>query len=105
MKYAKYETERAEVDLRKVLSQGDKVLTMVHNVSRSGMSRVMSVKVIRGDSLLTLDWAVSRLLGLPVDKYGRLKVSGVGMDMGFWIVYEIGQRLFGDGYLLKQEWL
>ena len=45
--------------------------------------------------------AVGVVLGLRQVERGRgdgLKVSGAGMDMGFWLVYTLSRALWPDGY-------
>jgi hypothetical protein len=44
-----------------------------------------------------LDYQVSKVLGLPYNThYGGVNVRGVGMDTGFWLVYELRKVLGYD---------
>jgi hypothetical protein len=133
MKYTKQEVNEALEYLHKYLKPSDKVYTILRQVSRSGMSRHISVlrgtrtgDIAEAHEPHDITYLVARVLGeRRDDKDGGLVVSGCGMDMGFEIVYRLGYALFpngfevkgigrnGDasgwdkdgGYALKQEWL
>jgi len=110
--------------LRQWIKPGDTVYTVLDHVSSSGMSRAIRVLVptingrevesaapggkptdyIRKDSVhvdfLHPNWAVGKALGLRHwRKHGReqdaLVMGGCGMDMGFALVYELSQTLYG----------
>lgn len=92
-------------NLRDWFPKGSTVYTIVRNVARSGMSREIGVVAIVGaDDIRHPNYAASVVLGLPL-KRDAVKVSGCGMDMGFWLAYELGQKLYGDGYALNHRWL
>ncbi len=123
-KYGKEETIEAEKRLRELLPEKDRLIyTTIKKVSQSGMYRHISCTIIKDNKPYCIDWAVSRLLELPL-KNDSVSISGCGMDMGFSIVYNLGSILFpkGDGktitgrngntkpetdggYLIKQRWL
>lgn len=90
--------ESARERLSGLLSPGDTVYTTVKHVSRSGMSRVISVTVIRDNEPQDITAAVAALTGQTMDRdrWG-VKVSGCGMDMTFWLVYELSRALWPDG--------
>ena len=92
----KKEQSEALDKLRATFHPGDTVYTVLRHVSRSGMSR--SISVLDHDNHDVSFW-VSRALGWPVDQknYG-VKVSGCGMDMGFHLVYSLSHVLFPDGF-------
>ena len=127
------ETQKAEAirQLREYLPAGSTVYTIRRDVSRSGMSRRISVVamahsfmeweqqceeardgVVFGKDLkecypLNLTGPVSRALGLRY-KTGfndSLVVSGCGMDMGYHIVSSLSHVLYGKSDSLKQRWL
>lgn len=83
---------------------GQKVYTQVHRVSRSGMSRTISVHVIAhnhdGETWIqNISAYVAKALGWAIDRKDlSIKVSGCGMDMGFHVVYCLGRTLFADGF-------
>lgn len=127
--------EKAEAlaRLREWIKPGDTVYTILRHVSASGMSRVLSVVLVKpqkkGEEPLILhpNHAVSRALGLTlVTHHGSdgVRVGGGGMDMGFHVVYNLGRALWPDGdgkfsrgrngesgpetdggYLLNHRWL
>jgi hypothetical protein len=114
--------EEAIKYLRDELKPGDTINTILRHVSRSGMSR--SISLFHGDQDITYFCALA--MGDKIDqKNGGIKASGCGMDMGFSLVYNLGYCLFpkgfkvdgigrnGDtsgwdndgGYALKHRWL
>mgnify|MGYP003151226716 CR=1 FL=1 len=106
------EKQEALETLRKMIPEGSTVFTVLRKVSQSGMSRNISLVVFKDDGqrqyTLHPNYTASKLLGWKlVEKWGHsaIRVSGCGMDMGFHLVYTLGQILYGDGYKLKQEWL
>jgi hypothetical protein len=122
MKKSDEEKEKAKETLREMLKPGDTVNAILRHVSRSGMSR--SISLLKGDEDITY-WA-ARAMGDKIDqKNGGIKIGGCGMDMGFHLVYNLGWTLFpkgfkvdgvgrnGDtsgwdtdgGYALKHRWL
>lgn len=129
MKPTKAEQTEAREFLLGLLKPSDKLYTILRHVSRSGMSRRISVVFIRDNQPLDISPAVGKVIGLPYrqrfeDPEG-VRIDGCGMDMGFEIVYLLGRALFPDGfktwpgywrnepldfdrdggYALKQEWL
>lgn len=92
------QSERLEAieHLRATFKPGDTVCTILRHVSRSGMSR--SISVISPDMADVFYW-VSRAVGWPIDRnnYG-VKVSGCGMDMGFHLIYSLSYVLYPNGF-------
>lgn len=100
------ERDEAIKMLKALLSEGDRVYTVIRSVSPSGMSRTMDVFLIRGGNLRRITSYVCDALQYKWDtKRCCLSVRGCGMDMGFAVVYELAAVLFGDGYKLQQEWI
>lgn len=122
---------QARIALLDLLPAGSTVYTILRDVSRSGMSRRISVVamahsfmewdqqceeardgIVFGKDLkecypLNLTGPVSRALGLRY-KTGfndSLVVSGCGMDMGYHIVSSLSHVLYGKSDSLKQRWL
>ena len=84
--------------LREVLKPGDTLFTILRNVSRSGMRREISIiKLVSADDYRIWDHAIARALGCSLGDRG-VHIRGGGMDMGFEIVYQLGQALFPDGF-------
>lgn len=130
MAVPKSERENAIENLRKMLKPGDTVHTVLSHVSRSGMSRVIRVLILKphkkspnGVQVLEPTYAVSSILDYRMSKNNDgLVVGGCGMDMGFHVVYSLGKALWPNGtdkphgtrngepdrdggYALKQRWL
>jgi hypothetical protein len=109
------EREHSRERLSAMLTPGDTVYTMVRSVSTSGMSRTMSLYIVKDNRLVNITYYAAHALEWPlVEKNGSrvLRVGGAGMDMGFHAVYTLSRVLFaaimpsGDaGYALKQEWI
>ncbi|MDD5009584.1 MAG: hypothetical protein PHC68_14430 [Syntrophorhabdaceae bacterium] len=85
----------AIVELRKLLPAGSTVYVILRSVSRSGMSRIMSAYTIKNNKPIFLDGCVAPLLELPRKNEG-MRVTGCGMDMGFWLVSSIAKKLGYD---------
>lgn len=100
MRYTKTEVEESLANLREWIKPGSVVYTILRHVSRSGMSRNVSVVVpFRGD-FLHPNHAVAVVTGQPLVRgwNDSVKVGGCGMDMGFALVYGLSRRLFPEGY-------
>ncbi len=89
--------ESACAELRNLFPPGSTVHTILRHVSRSGMSRAISV-VGAGSNDVT--WLVARAMGEKIDpNHGGIKVGGCGMDMGFALVYSLSRTLYpGDSF-------
>lgn len=102
MKYPKEEVQKSTQYLKDLLKPGDTVYTLVTHASSSGMSRSIRVLIVRNNDICDITYDVSRVLGYRVDqKNGGVIVNGCGMDMGFSVVYNLGYRLFPDGFGIK----
>lgn len=96
------QTEAIE-SLRAMLPVGTEIYAIVRSVSSSGMSRRISFYVVQDGKLVDLDWKIQRagIAKRRGDKEG-LFIQGVGMDMAFATVYNLGSILHDDGYSLKK---
>lgn len=107
--------------LRKMIKPGQKVYTILRSVSKSGMSRDISVYIIHKGELRNIDALTGDACAIGEGKQG-LKMHGCGMDMGFSLVYNLGSALWpkgtpkphgirnrepdsAGGYALKHHWL
>ena len=84
------------------LRPGDVIQTQLLNVSRSGMSREIAVYIARLDDdgqpyIADLSWPVAVLTGQRLNDRGGVIVGGVGMDMGFHLIYSLGRALYPEG--------
>lgn len=111
---------------------GTTIYTHLETVSRSGMSRRISVFIVaksryskpKGKPYIQgISQLVAQAIGNTYDRnYQAVKIDGCGMDMGFAIVYNLGLAMWpkgtskphgtrngepdsDGGYALKQEWL
>ncbi|MDE2106599.1 MAG: hypothetical protein KGL39_55805 [Patescibacteria group bacterium] len=90
--------QEAVEKLRQWLKPGDTVYTILRSVSRTGMSREISLVISRDNEIQDLDYRVSRALGYSIGNRGGLKIRGCGMDMGFHAVYGLSRVLFPEGF-------
>jgi hypothetical protein len=119
---AKLYREQHTRDLLKLVKAGQTVYTDCHEVSRSGMSRRISVYIVVKGEIVDITRRVSIITGSGLSSRGGLIVGGCGMDMGFHIVYTLGRCLWpkgtskphrtrngapdrDGGYALKHSWL
>jgi len=88
--------------------------TINRHTSSSGLTRDISLLYIKGGAIHNITYSAALALEWPLsEKSGNraIRVSGVGMDMGFHTVYTLSRVLYRDiqgtdaGYCLKQEWL
>ena len=91
--------------LRELLEGVDKVYCILRHVSRSKKNRVISLCIVKNNEILLIDHLAAPLLEGYDEKYNGLKADGRGMDMGFHLTHKLFQRVFGNGYALKSEWL
>ena len=92
------------------LPKGTTLYTVLRRVSRSGMTRVIDVKVINKDSeprnvIVQEFMYCAKGCDQEAKWGGNYKVTGCGMDMGFWLVYELGCLVHDDGYWFNHIWL
>ena len=98
--------QEAIAELRKYMTPGTTVLTILRRVSPSGMSRLIDIHVIVDNEPLRFTWTAARALGLTYDRRREaLRIDGYGLDIGFDVTYRISCLLHGDGYALKHRWL
>lgn len=105
--FTKAEQADALASLRQTLRRGDQLFVATKSVSRSGMSRTVTIYTFRGPRgkvrALWLTRLVARALRWSyLDDSETLRVHGCGMDMHFHTVYELAYKLFGDGNALQK---
>lgn len=83
-------------ELRARLPVGCTVTTVLTHVSASGMTRTIRVF---DPNMAEITHLIARtgLFGRD-PKHNGLRVGGVGMDMGFHVVYELSRLLYPDGF-------
>lgn len=81
----------------------------LNHVSKSGMSRSISLHVVIEGELNKIDYFVSQLIDYKIDqKNGGIKISGCGMDMGFALVDQLMYSMgLGNDWQkhYRAEWL
>lgn len=93
------EQEEAVTRLRELVQPGSTVWTTVRHVTRSGMSRSISIYVWQDEGPFDISWLAARALGWKIDQQrGGVKVAGCGMDMGFHLVYSLSRTLYREGF-------
>ena len=94
--------EQAKKYLREWLPEGSTVFTLVRSVSKSGMSRQISVFCIEGKEIRNLDWMVSQALDWKIKD--AIYVQGCGMSMTFHLVDTLSYALYrGPGKLVHRD--
>lgn len=101
MRYTKEEVATARARLLDILRPGDTVYTVLNSVSRSGMSRDITMYKIGPDGKSWLSGYASKMLGEALTQRDGIKVQGCGMDMGFELVYRLGRALWPEGFKVE----
>tara|TARA_R100001443_G_scaffold23229_1_gene35451 strand:+ start:137 stop:493 length:357 start_codon:yes stop_codon:yes gene_type:complete len=90
--------EQAIEQLKERIKPNDIIYTQLEHVSRSGMTRFIKVRQIEKDYPYDLTYLASVALGWKYSgRYHAIKVEGCGMDMGFHLIYSLGQVLWPNG--------
>jgi hypothetical protein len=100
---SKREQAEAVERLREWVRPGDTVYCVLRRVSKSGMTRVIDLKALDTSDerrpVTHIGYNAAKALGLPYDDRRQgIKIGGAGMDMGFALVYDLGWKLFGEGW-------
>ena len=104
VKYSKDEIENARKNLKELLKPGDTVYTILRHVSRSGMSRSISMFVVKKNEHIDVTYWASRVLEDRIDQRNNgIVTTGCGMDMGFHLVYNLSWTLFPKGFKAKKN--
>lgn len=86
--------EQAKKQLLELLKPDDTLLIFQSKVSKSGMSR--SVTVLTSD-LFNITYHIAKVLDWRYTN-DHLIISGCGMDMHFYLAYTLASVLFPDGH-------
>ena len=70
--------------------KSNKIWATVHTVSKSGMSRTISLYMVHKGEIVCLDWSFGKIYGDSITKDREVRISGCGMDM----LFEANYRLF-----------
>jgi len=97
-------TSQSSDALRRIFPRGEIVPIVLRHTSRSGLQRV--VDVLEPSDLSSLRHEVADVLGLAIDSTrGGVLVYGTGMDMAAWLTYQLGEKLYDDGYALTYRFV
>lgn len=92
--------------LKKLLKVGNnKIIVSIKSVSKSGMSRVATFRVIdkKSGNMYNLDYLISELLEYKLTNDG-IKIGGCGMDVIFGTLYNLnGLAMRIDNYKGKKK--
>ena len=89
--------------LKKMLKPGDTIYTITRHVSQSGMLRRISAYAIKNNKPVYLDGYIEHLdIAKRHNRKDGLVIKGCGMDMHFWLVYELWSVLFPKGFKLAK---
>ena len=89
----------ARAQLREILQPGDQVTTILRHVSASGMTRSISLVICSEGEPWDISYVVAQAMGEKIDnRYGGIRITGAGMDMGFHLVYNLGHALWPEGF-------
>ncbi len=93
------EREKAREWLRGIVKPGDTVYTVLRHVAPSGMYRTLDLYIIGEDRRpFRVTGYVAKATGMRYDRrHEALGVGGVGMDVGFEAVYNLGAALWPGG--------
>lgn len=84
------------------LTDGMKVYTTIRSVARSGMSRTLSVLVVRDNEIQDISYYVGIVCGYQLTRDNHIKVGGCGFDAGYDVVNTIEHI---TEIKLKQAWV
>lgn len=103
MRVTKADREESLERLREWVKPGDTLTTVLRHTSTSGMMRSIDVYLLGCEkgkpTKLWLSYHAARILGWSFDERREaVKVSGVGMDMGFHLVYSLASAVFPDPF-------
>ena len=99
--------QQEKEDFKKLLAEHDHTIYVeLVSVSSSGMTRYVDCYLNDGDIYdRSFNEKIAKYSGLPLTDKG-IRLKGVGMDMGFNLVYILSSNLYdGDGYKLIHRWI
>ncbi|OAM89712.1 hypothetical protein OH491_16465 [Termitidicoccus mucosus] len=98
--------EQAIGYLKESLRPGDTVYVILRHVSKSGMSRLIDLYLIKNGRPFRITWTAAKALELTYDRRQEsLRINGCGTDVGFEAVYNLGWAVLNDPNAFKHQWL
>lgn len=99
-------TTKSLAKLREIAPAGTTLYTLLRHTSQSGMTRYISVFVIRDGEPVMIDYLIKGAgIASFAKREGLVVTEQPGMDMGFDLVYDVADRVYGKGDALEQRWL
>jgi len=93
------EKEKAIKSLKKILKPGDTIFTKLNYCSSNGMTRAISLIVMRNNEPLDISYDAAIAMGDKLHKtHDGITIGGCGMDMGFALVYNLSSTLYRNGF-------
>lgn len=90
------EAEHAKLVLKARLPMGKEVYTVLRHVTKSGMSRSISLFIVENEQIVDLTYFAARALDCRIDpKHGGVIRGGCGMDMGYDLVMSLSYLVHG----------
>jgi hypothetical protein len=106
MKWTKEEIASSMETLKFHLKPGNTVYCNLRHVSKSGMSRVISLHTVADGHMLDMSFNAAVVMGDSLkESHGHrgIRADGCGMDMGFHLVYNLGRCMFPEGFGIEGE--
>lgn len=87
-------TLEARESLRKSIDRKEGIVLVLKSVSKSGMKRSFDVYTRGLKSWLNYD--MCKVLGFKQNDNGEIIIKGAGMDMAFFLAYQLTQELYTE---------
>lgn len=101
-----YTRKDFEYDTGLKLKKGEEIHVIQRHVGRSGMTRRLSLFVMRKGIMQNITGSVARLIGWPLRQADwTIRVDGCGMDMHFHTVYTLAGTYFKSKSADTGYWL
>jgi hypothetical protein len=102
----KSEREEAIEYLKESIKPDDTIYVILRHVSKSGMSRLLDLYLIKDGRPFRITWNAARALEVPYDRRREaLRIGGYGTDVAFEAAYHLGWAIFNDASALKHQWI
>lgn len=94
-------------EMKEVLEKAGNIMyTKLNHVTKSGMTRFISVICIIDNRPYDYSYRVSKILDSKISNlHGGIKVGGCGMDMGYHLVSNLSYALYETDDKITQRWI
>ena len=92
--------------LKDTFNKGDTIYTQLYKKTKNGTIYI-NLRYIKDNTPYTLTYHYSKIMEHKLDQnnFNTIRHGFGNMDMGFWTVYNLCQKVWNDGYYCKHEWL